>query len=109
MKSHIVCRSIAQIGVMMFACGAFAQTAPPIDWDKVNSEALDYFRTYLRFDTTNPPSDHKPSSKITDKTRRIDGVPPGRPVGLTFFADDFQDVLANTSAPPSEGSSRRSI
>ena len=34
----------------------FAQTAPQIDWNKTDSEALDYFRTYLRFDTTNPPS-----------------------------------------------------
>jgi acetylornithine deacetylase/succinyl-diaminopimelate desuccinylase-like protein len=34
---------------------SFAQTAPQIDWNKVDSEALDYFRTYLRFDTTNPP------------------------------------------------------
>src|SRR5713101_5520057 len=33
-----------------------ADTAPQIDWKKVDSEALDDFRTYLRFDTTNPPS-----------------------------------------------------
>src|SRR5260370_34031554 len=33
-----------------------ADTASQIDWNKVDSEALDYFRTYLRFDTTNPPS-----------------------------------------------------
>ncbi len=26
-----------------------------IDWNKLDAEALGYFRTYLRFDTTNPP------------------------------------------------------
>ena len=28
-----------------------------IDWNKVDAEALDYFRTYLRFDTSDPPDD----------------------------------------------------
>jgi len=32
-----------------------AQTAAPLDWKKIDSEALGYFRAYLRFDTTNPP------------------------------------------------------
>ena len=44
------------IALLALAAPSFAQTAPQIDWNKVNSEALDYFRTYLRFDTTNPPS-----------------------------------------------------
>jgi acetylornithine deacetylase/succinyl-diaminopimelate desuccinylase-like protein len=35
---------------------SFAQTAPQIDWDQIDSEALNYYRAYLRFDTTNPPS-----------------------------------------------------
>src|SRR5258708_19781816 len=46
----------AIVALIALAAPSFAQTAPQIDWDKVNSEALDYFRTYLRFDTTNPPS-----------------------------------------------------
>ncbi|HYB90894.1 MAG TPA: M20/M25/M40 family metallo-hydrolase [Candidatus Binataceae bacterium] len=33
-----------------------AATPGAIDWNKLDSEALEYFRTYLRFDTTNPPS-----------------------------------------------------
>src|SRR5580692_178619 len=44
------------VALLALAGPAFAQTAPQIDWNKINSEALDYFRTYLRFDTTNPPS-----------------------------------------------------
>ena len=46
----------AMIALLALAPLSFAQTAPQIDWNKVDSEALDYFRTYLRFDTTNPPS-----------------------------------------------------
>src|ERR1700688_4625142 len=56
-RLNIVMRSVcAMIALLTLAATSFAQTAPQIDWDKVNSEALDYFRTYLRFDTTNPPS-----------------------------------------------------
>ena len=46
----------AIFAMLALAAPSFAQTAPQIDWNKINSEALDYFRTYLRFDTTNPPS-----------------------------------------------------
>src|SRR6266481_7897131 len=46
----------AMIMLLALAPRSFAQTVPQIDWNKINSEALDYFRTYLRFDTTNPPS-----------------------------------------------------
>jgi len=46
----------ATIILLALAASSFAQTAPQVDWNKVNSEALDYFRTYLRFDTTNPPN-----------------------------------------------------
>jgi acetylornithine deacetylase/succinyl-diaminopimelate desuccinylase-like protein len=56
-RLNIVMRSVCpMIALLALAATSFAQTAPQIDWDKVNSEALDYFRTYLRFDTTNPPS-----------------------------------------------------
>jgi acetylornithine deacetylase/succinyl-diaminopimelate desuccinylase-like protein len=46
----------AMFVVLAVGTSAVAQGAAPIDWDKVDSEALDYFRAYLRFDTTNPPS-----------------------------------------------------
>jgi len=42
--------------LMIVAPACQAESAPQIDWNKVDSEALDYFRAYLRFDTTNPPS-----------------------------------------------------
>jgi acetylornithine deacetylase/succinyl-diaminopimelate desuccinylase-like protein len=44
------------VALLALAAPSFAQTAPQIDWNKAKPEALDYFRTYLRFDTTNPPS-----------------------------------------------------
>jgi len=34
---------------------AAATTASAIDWNKLDAEGLEYFRSYLRFDTTNPP------------------------------------------------------
>ena len=46
----------ATIALMILATLSFAQSVPQIDWDKTDAEALDDFRTYLRFDTTNPPS-----------------------------------------------------
>jgi len=46
----------ATTALLALTSSAFAQSAAPIDWNKIDSEALDYFRTYLRFDTTNPPS-----------------------------------------------------
>jgi acetylornithine deacetylase/succinyl-diaminopimelate desuccinylase-like protein len=56
LKSALRSFAAAMIVVLAIATSSFAQTAPQIDWNKINSEALDYFRTYLRFDTTNPPS-----------------------------------------------------
>ncbi|HXW83185.1 MAG TPA: M20/M25/M40 family metallo-hydrolase [Candidatus Binataceae bacterium] len=32
-----------------------ADSAPTVDWNALDAEALGYFRSYLRFDTTNPP------------------------------------------------------
>src|SRR5271156_742327 len=53
----LVLRTVAATIVFSaLATSSFAQTAAQIDWNKINSEALDYYLTYLRFDTTNPPS-----------------------------------------------------
>ena len=50
----------AMIAFCAFASSSSGQQTPPqIDWNKIDSEALGYFRTYLRFDTTNPPSNTK--------------------------------------------------
>ena len=44
------------IASFAFAVPAPAQNAPTLDWNKIDSEALGYLQAYLRFDTTNPPS-----------------------------------------------------
>jgi len=49
-------RIIAAIALLLLCLGtACASSGSSPDWNAINKEALDYFRTYLRFDTTNPP------------------------------------------------------
>jgi acetylornithine deacetylase/succinyl-diaminopimelate desuccinylase-like protein len=98
-----------------------ADTAPPIDWNKIDSEALDYFRTYLRFDTTNPPSNTAAAmaylKTILDKegiaTETFESKPgmvtlvaklPGpdgvKPLMLMSHGDVVPAVRANWTHPP---------
>jgi len=44
----------AGFGVLLVAWVSPARAASP-DWNAINQEALPYFRSYLRFDTSNPP------------------------------------------------------
>src|SRR5271166_2532071 len=37
--------------------GAGISASAQIDWNKIDAEALPYFQSYLRFDTSNPPDD----------------------------------------------------
>src|SRR5215813_11389065 len=46
----------AGFGVLLVAWAAPSRAASP-DWNAVNREALPYFQSYLRFDTSNPPDD----------------------------------------------------
>ena len=47
----------ASIGIPSNAADAPVALAPgQLDWKALDNEALGYFRTYLQFDTTNPPS-----------------------------------------------------
>jgi acetylornithine deacetylase/succinyl-diaminopimelate desuccinylase-like protein len=111
----------AMIALLALAGSSFAQTAPQIDWNKVNSEALDYFRTYLRFDTTNPPSNTAAAiaylKSILDKERiatetfeskpgmvtlvaRIPGPAGVKPLLLMSHADVVPAVGANWTHKP---------
>jgi len=58
LRLNLAVRAIAAIVTLAIFLpdASFAETAPQTDWNKIDFEALDYFRTYLRFDTTNPPS-----------------------------------------------------
>jgi acetylornithine deacetylase/succinyl-diaminopimelate desuccinylase-like protein len=51
-----VCIAITIVIVTSVAVVSRADSAPQSDWNKIDSEALGYYRAYLRFDTTNPPS-----------------------------------------------------
>src|SRR5260370_34327165 len=98
-----------------------ADTTPQIDWNKVDSEALDYFRTYLRFDTTNPPSNTAAAmaylKTILDKegiaTETFESKPgmvtlvarlPGpvgvKPIMLMSHGDVVPALRANWTHPP---------
>ncbi|MGO9800713.1 MAG: hypothetical protein ACLPQ0_14720, partial [Candidatus Binatus sp.] len=55
-RRAMIAFAAATIALSALASSSLAQTRAQIDWNKIDSEALDYFRTYLRFDTTNPPS-----------------------------------------------------
>ena len=100
---------------------ARAQTAAPVDWHKLDSEALDYFRAYLRFDTTNPPGNTAAAiaylKGIFDKegiatdtfeskpgmvslVARIPGPAGVKPMLLLSHADVVPAVAANWTHPP---------
>ena len=112
----------ATIAWSAFASSSFAQQTPPqIDWNKIDSEALGYFRTYLRFDTTNPPSNTKAAiaylKSILDKegiatetfeskpgmvslVARIPGPAGVKPLLLMSHADVVPTVAANWTHHP---------
>src|SRR5713101_10107952 len=98
-----------------------ADTAPQIDWNKIESEALDDFRTYLRFDTTNPPSNTAAAmaylKTILDKegiatesfeskpgmvtlVAQMPGPPGVKPLMLMSHGDVVPAVRANWTHPP---------
>ncbi|HSU89832.1 MAG TPA: M20/M25/M40 family metallo-hydrolase, partial [Sporolactobacillaceae bacterium] len=108
--------------VLPFVAGvSHADPAPQIDWNKIDSEALDYFRTYLRFDTTNPPSNTAAAmaylKTILDKegiatetfeskpgmvtlVAKLPGPPGVKPLMLMSHGDVVPAVRANWTHPP---------
>src|SRR5579875_185596 len=94
---------------------------PPLDWNQVDGEALGYFRTYLRFNTSNPPGNTvaainwlkgilgkngipvKIYSAQADKPNlvaRLSGPPNVKPLLLMSHADVVPAVAADWSHPP---------
>jgi acetylornithine deacetylase/succinyl-diaminopimelate desuccinylase-like protein len=92
-----------------------------IDWNQLDAEALGYFRTYLHFDTTNPPSNTRDAiaflKQILDRegiatetfeskpgmvtlVARLPGPPGLKPLLLMSHADVVPAVGANWSHPP---------
>ena len=55
---NVLKKIIIVIFVALVLCAsaiASADSSSSIDWDKLDAEALGYFESYLRFDTSNPP------------------------------------------------------
>jgi acetylornithine deacetylase/succinyl-diaminopimelate desuccinylase-like protein len=92
-----------------------------IDWNRLNAEALEYFRTYLRFDTSNPPDNTAAAIGFLQGILRKEGIAtetfaaqpgmvnlmarlPGhagvKPMLLMSHADVVPAVAANWSHPP---------
>src|SRR6204780_2218418 len=111
----------AMIALLALVTSSFAQSAQQIDWNKVDSDALEYFRTYLRFDTTNPPSNTAAAiaylKSILDKegiatetfeskpgmvtlVARIPGPAGVKPLLLMSHADVVPTVAANWTHHP---------
>src|ERR1700683_2485446 len=96
-----------------------AATQP--DWNQLDAEALSYFQTYLRFDTTNPPDDTSAAitflKQILDKegietntftskpgmvnlVARIPGPAGVKPLLLMSHADVVPVIAKDWSHPP---------
>lgn len=112
---------ISAVLLSAFARASLAESAPQIDWSKLDREALDYFRAYLKFDTTNPPSNTTAAiaylKAILDKegiatetyeskpgmvtlVARMPGPPGVKPMLLMSHADVVPAVAANWTHPP---------
>ncbi|MGO9450076.1 MAG: M20/M25/M40 family metallo-hydrolase [Candidatus Binataceae bacterium] len=118
---------IASLGILAMATFAAprmaraADTATLPNWDAINKEALEYFRTYLRFDTTNPPDNTSQAiaylKGILDKegienatfeskpgavslVAHLPGPPDKKPFLLLSHVDVVPAVAADWSHPP---------
>src|SRR5208337_491987 len=95
--------------------------APEPDWNKLDAEAIEYFRTYLRFDTSNPPDDtaaaiaflqdilrrygiasetFAPKPGALSLVARLPGPPGVKPLLLMSHADVVPALAADWSHPP---------
>ena len=98
--------------------------SPQIDWNKFDAEALAYFQSYLRFDTSNPPDDTSAAiaflKQILDKegietqdfvskpgmanlVARLPGPAGVKPLLLMSHADVVPAVAKDWSHPPFSG------
>lgn len=117
-------RTVIAITMLALLCtrgSAPASTPTGPDWNPIDKEALDYFRTYLRFDTANPPDNTAQAiaflksvldrEGIETKTfeskpgavslvARLPGLSDKKPLLLLSHADVVPAVAANWSHPP---------
>jgi acetylornithine deacetylase/succinyl-diaminopimelate desuccinylase-like protein len=107
-----------------FGASANAAGAPSPDWNALDQEGLEYFRSYLRFDTTNPPDQTADAiaflKGILDKegietatfeskpgavslVARLPGPADKKPFLLLSHVDVVPAVAADWSHPPFSG------
>jgi acetylornithine deacetylase/succinyl-diaminopimelate desuccinylase-like protein len=66
------------------------------DWDAINAAAGEYFRGYLRFDTSNPPGDDRDAIEYLTRILDMDGIP-----YQTFTAAPGKvNLVARLAGPP---------
>ncbi len=106
--------------ILLLATLSSAAAAAP-DWNALDAEALGYFQTYLRFDTSNPPDNTSDAIAFLQGLLRKEGIetqtfaskpgavnliarlpgPPGvKPLLLMSHADVVPVAAANWSHPP---------
>jgi acetylornithine deacetylase/succinyl-diaminopimelate desuccinylase-like protein len=112
---------VAALALFLVAVPARGQSQPRVDWNKLDAEALDYFRAYLRFDTSNPPGNTSAAIAFLQDILRKEGIdtqtfeskpgmvnlvarlpgPSGvKPLLLMSHADVVPAIASNWSHPP---------
>jgi acetylornithine deacetylase/succinyl-diaminopimelate desuccinylase-like protein len=61
--------------LVALSCQALAQTPAPLDWTRVEEEALRHFQALVRFDTSDPPGRESPAAEYLKKVLEADGIP----------------------------------
>ena len=115
---------LAVLASMLSSLPSARAADPAPDWKAINREALPYFQTYIRFDTTNPPDNTAQAiafiRSILDKegiqtatfeskpgavslVARLPGPADKKPFLLLSHADVVPAVAADWSHPPFSG------
>ena len=89
--------------IVLFVLGkALAQTAPQIDWSKVDGETLQHFQALVRFDTTDPPTKppgiEKPAGRCAVRTCGLDTARMPNPLHAALCAAALRSVPCMNSA-----------
>ncbi|MGH7949424.1 MAG: M20/M25/M40 family metallo-hydrolase, partial [Candidatus Binataceae bacterium] len=81
---------VAAFAMLLVLAAAVPCRAAEPDWEKLNAEALDYFRAYLRFDTSNPPGNTRDAiaylKQILDKEGIKNATFEGKPGMVNLVA-----------------------
>src|SRR5579885_3672800 len=61
--------------LLVFAFAALSGAAQPIDWNKVNGEALKHLQALVQIDSTNPPGNETRVVEYVKKVFDAEGIP----------------------------------